>query len=206
LQWLDEQAPESVLFISFGSRTALSRDQTLQLRDGIEKSGCKFLWILKSNKVDKDDKEDVQSILGESFLERTRKQGVAIKGWVNQDRILAHPAIGGFISHCGWNSVTEAVRLGVPILAWPQHGDQKFNAAVVESTGLGLWAKDWGWGGEKLVAGDDIAAKISEMMLGKDLRARVKAVKEIARQAREIGGTSEGFLSLLVQELKLQEK
>ncbi|XP_073146553.1 UDP-glycosyltransferase 708G1-like [Henckelia pumila] len=205
LPWLDEQAPESVLFISFGSRSALSRDQILELRDGIEKSGFKFLWVLKANKVDKDDKEDAQTILGESFLERTKKQGMVIKGWVNQDQILAHPAIGGFISHCGWNSVTEAARLGVPVLAWPQHGDQRVNAAVVESAGLGLWAADWGWGGEKLVVGDDIAAKIGELMLGKDLRARAKEAKEIARKAREIGGTSDGFLRLLAEELKLQE-
>ncbi|XP_073309632.1 UDP-glycosyltransferase 708G1-like [Primulina huaijiensis] len=206
LPWLDEQAPESVLFVSFGSRMALPRNQILELRNGLEKSGCKFLWVLKTNKVDKDDKEEVQQVLGESFLDRTKKYGMVIKGWVNQDKILAHPAIGGFISHCGWNSVTEAARLGVPILAWPQHGDQKFNAAVVESAGLGLWVEDWGWGGEKLVAGDDIAVEISKLMLAKDLRARVKEVKNIARQAQEIGGTSEGFLRLLVEELKLQEK
>ncbi|KAI3452254.1 hypothetical protein Pfo_008919 [Paulownia fortunei] len=206
LPWLDEQAPESVVFISFGSRTALSKDQIRELGTGLEKSGCTFLWVLKASKVDKDDKEAVEEILGESFLARTKNKGMVIKGWVNQEQILAHPAIGGFVSHCGWNSVIEAARLGVPILAWPQHGDQRVNAEVVEKVGLGLWVRDWGWGGEKLVDKNEIADKIIELMLEKNLRARAKEVKEKARQAREINGTSEWLLQGLIDSLKSKEK
>ncbi|XP_075494297.1 UDP-glycosyltransferase 708G1-like [Primulina tabacum] len=205
LPWLDEQAPESVLFVSFGSRTALPRNQILELRNGLEKSGYKFLWVLKTNKVDKDDKEEVQQVLGESFLERTKKRGMVIKGWVKQDQILAHPAIGGFISHCGWNSVTEAARLGVPILAWPQNGDQKLNAEVIEKAGIGLWA-DWGWLGEVLVSGDDIAKKISEMMVDTKFRVRAKEVKEKVRQAREIGGDLDVLLRGLMDEFSVGAK
>ncbi|XP_073136962.1 UDP-glycosyltransferase 708G2-like [Henckelia pumila] len=206
LPWLDEQAPESVLYVSFGSRMALPMNQILELRDGLEKSGCKFLWVLKTNKVDKDDKEDVQTILGESFLERTKKQGVVIKGWVKQDQILAHPAIGGFLSHCGWNSVTEAARLGVPILAWPLNGDQKLNAEVVEKAGIGLWA-DWGWRGEVLVAGDDIAKKISELMTAAKVRVKANEVKAKVRLVRsESGGDLDVLLGSLIDQLKPQEK
>ncbi|XP_073146524.1 UDP-glycosyltransferase 708G1-like [Henckelia pumila] len=205
LPWLDEQAPESVLFVSFGSRTALPIGQILELRDGLEKSGCKFLWVLKTNRVDKDDKEDVETILGESFLERTKEQGLVVKGWVNQDQILAHPAIGGFLSHCGWNSVTEAARLGVPILAWPLFGDQKLNAKVVEKAGIGLWA-DWGWCGDVLVAGDDIAKKISELTTNEKIRVRAKEVKEKIGQARESGGDLDVLLGGLIDQLKPTEK
>ncbi|KAG8384652.1 hypothetical protein BUALT_Bualt04G0140200 [Buddleja alternifolia] len=204
LPWLDEQTPESVIFISFGSRTALSKDQIRELGTGLEKSGCKFLWVLKTSKVDKDDKDDRDEILGESFLERTKEQGLVVKGWVNQEQILAHPAIGGFVSHCGWNSVIEAARLGVPILAWPQHGDQKVNAEVVEKAGLGLLVGDWGWGGEKLVDKNEIADKIKELMLGKNT-TRAKEVKEKARHAREINGTSEGLLRGLIDSFQSKE-
>ncbi|XP_073142462.1 UDP-glycosyltransferase 708G1-like [Henckelia pumila] len=202
LPWLDEQAPGSVLFVSFGSRMALPIDQILELSDGLEKSGCKFLWVLKTNKVDKDDKEEVQTILGESFLERTKEQGLVVKGWVNQDQILAHPAIGGFLSHCGWNSVTEATRLGVPILAWPLNGDQKLNAEVVQKAGIGLWA-DWGWRGEMLVAGDDIARKISALMTNEKIRVKSKEVKEKVAHAREIG---EGDFDVLLRGLTAEFK
>ncbi|KAK4393158.1 UDP-glycosyltransferase 13 [Sesamum angolense] len=206
LPWLDEQAPESVVFISFGSRTALSKDQIRELTTGLEKSGCTFLWVVKASKVDKDDKEGVEDIVGESFLGRTKKKGIVIKGWVNQEQILAHPAIGGFVSHCGWNSVIEAARLGVPILAWPQNGDQRINAEVVEKVGFGLWVRDWGWMGEKLVDGNHIADSITELMLSQNLRARAKEVKEKARQAREINGSSERFLQGLIDSFKSKEE
>ncbi|KAK4490726.1 hypothetical protein RD792_001428 [Penstemon davidsonii] len=206
LPWLDQQEPESVLFVSFGSRTALSKDQIRELGNGLVRSGCKFLWVLKGSKVDKDDKEEVEDILGETFLGRIKNNGIVIKGWVNQDKILAHKSIGGFISHCGWNSVMEAARLGVPILAWPQHGDQRVNAEVVEKAGLGVWVREWGWGGAKMVDENEIAEKINELMLGKDLRSRVQEVKEKARQARERNGTSELLLQDLIEALKINEE
>ena len=62
---------------------------------------------------------------------------------------MAHRAIGGFINQAGWDSVTEVAREGVPMLEWPQHGDHKMNAEVVENAGVGIWVKDWGGGGER---------------------------------------------------------
>lgn len=204
LPWLDNQPAKSVLFISFGSRTALSKDQLRELGTGLEKAGRRFLWILKGSEVDKQDKEEIEDILGESFLERTKKKGLVIKGWVNQDQILAHPAIGGFLSHCGWNSVMEAARLGVPILAWPQHGDQRVNAQVVENAGLGLWARDWFW--EKmLVKGEEIAEKIRKIMQGENL-VKASEVGEKARQAYGIGGSSEKVIQGTIEALKMKKK
>lgn len=203
LPWLDDQPAKSVLFISFGSRTALSKDQLRELGTGLEIGGCRFLWILKGSEVDNQDKEEIEDILCESFLERTKNKGLVIKGWVNQDQILAHPAIGGFLSHCGWNSVMEAARLGVPILAWPQHGDQRVNAQVVENAGLGLWARDC-FGEKMLVKGKEIAEKIREIMRGENLVKGLKAseVGEKARQAHGIGGSSEQVIQGIIETLK----
>ncbi|KAK4346450.1 hypothetical protein RND71_032789 [Anisodus tanguticus] len=75
--------------------------------------------------------------ISKSKRELKRRQGMVVKEWVNQEEILAHPAIGGFFSHCGWNSVMEAAQRGVPMLAWTLNGDQRFNAEVVEKAGLG---------------------------------------------------------------------
>ncbi|KAM1076175.1 hypothetical protein ACFX19_024137 [Malus domestica] len=116
----------------------MSNEQIKELSDGLERSGYRFLWVLKTSKVDKDDKEDLKDLLGEPFLDRTKGRGVVVKGWVNQQDILEHVAVGGFVNHCGWNSVMETARKGVPVLAWPQHGDQSVNAEVVEKAGLGI--------------------------------------------------------------------
>nr|QLF98861.1 2-hydroxyflavanone C-glycosyltransferase [Scutellaria baicalensis] len=198
LPWLDEQPPESVLFVSFGSRTALSKEQIRELGAALEKSGCRFLWVLKGGKVDKEDKEEVEDMLGASFVERTKKKGLIVKGWVKQEQILAHPAIGGFVSHCGWNSVIEAARLGVPVLAWPQHGDQSVNAGVVEKAGLGLWVREWGWGQTKLIGREEIAEKMIEVMQDEKLRVSAGEVRAKAKETREVDGDSEALLQRLI--------
>ncbi|TQD79755.1 hypothetical protein C1H46_034679 [Malus baccata] len=83
LSLLDSQPGESVVYVSFGSRTAMSNEQIKELSDGLERSGYRFLWVLKTSKVDKDDKEDLKDLLGEPFLDRTKGRGVVVKGWVN---------------------------------------------------------------------------------------------------------------------------
>ncbi|KAK3001231.1 hypothetical protein RJ639_020358 [Escallonia herrerae] len=191
IPWLDDQPAESVVYVSFGSRTTMSKDQVRELGKGLKRSGHRFLWVLKASKVDKDDKEGVEELLGHSFLEETKNEGIVVKEWVQQEEILAHPAIGGFISHCGWNSVMEAAQTGVPVLAWPQHGDQKVNAEVVEKAELGIWARHWGWGGQKLVKGEEVAEKIVELMGDHILRANAKKVGQEARKATKVGGSSD---------------
>lgn len=139
-------------------------------------------------------------MLEESFLERTKNKGIVVKGWVSQQNILEHPAIGGFLSHCGWNSVMEAASKGIPVLAWPQHGDQNVNAEVVEKAGLGIWERKWGWGLVGLVSGEVIGKKIVELMEDEKLRGLAKKVGENARKATGVGGSSE---KILVQVLEL---
>ncbi|CAN6708539.1 unnamed protein product [Malus baccata var. baccata] len=98
LSWLDSQPAETVVYVSFGSRTAMSNEQIKELSDGLERSGYRFLWVLKTSKVDKEDKEDLKNLLGEPFLDRTKSRGVVVKGWVSQQDILEHAAVGGW----GW--------------------------------------------------------------------------------------------------------
>ncbi|KAM3760081.1 hypothetical protein ACB098_01G167600 [Castanea mollissima] len=203
LPWLDNQPEESVVYVSFGSRTAMSKDQIRELADGLERNGCRFLWVIKSSKVDKEDNQELEDLLGSSFLERTQNKGIVVKGWVNQQEILAHPATGGFINHCGWNSVMEAASRGVPLLAWPQHGDQRVNAEVVENAGLGIWARDWGWGVERLVKGEEIERKIGELMKSEKLRDRARKVGEEARKARGTDGSSDKVLMGVIEVLNL---
>ncbi|XP_010057362.1 UDP-glycosyltransferase 13 [Eucalyptus grandis] len=199
--WLENQPALSVVYISFGNRTAMSRDQIKELEKGLENTGWRFFWVLKTSKVDKDEQEDAKHFLNHSFLEKIKDKGLIIKGWVDQLEILRHPAIGGFLSHCGWNSVMEAALEGVPILAWPQHGDQRLNAQVMEDAGLGLWERNWDWGPNVIVKGEEIEKKIVELMTDEKLRVRVKEVREEARKAIGRGGSSDKVIREVVNSL-----
>ncbi|KAK3431353.1 hypothetical protein EUGRSUZ_E03231 [Eucalyptus grandis] len=201
--WLENQPSQSVVYISFGSRTAISQDQVQELERGLEKAGRRFCWNLKTSIVDKDDQEDVKDILSNLFLERTKNKGMIIRGWTDQQEILDHPAIGGFVSHCGWNSVMEAAWQGVPMLAWPQNGDQRLNAKVVEDAGLGLWERNWDWGVGGVVKGDEIERKIVELMTDEKLRERAKKVREEARKAVGSGGSSNRVIKDVINSLIL---
>ncbi|KAL6598255.1 hypothetical protein ACP70R_046420 [Stipagrostis hirtigluma subsp. patula] len=129
LRWLDEQPDGSVLYVCFGSGGTLSAAQTAELAVGLEASGQRFLWAAKLPS-DKDraasffgggdgDDDSPTNYLPEGFVERTRGTGLVVPAWAPQVEILSHRAVGGFLSHCGWNSTLEAASAGVPMLAWP---------------------------------------------------------------------------------------
>nr|BCU79959.1 norathyriol 4-C-glycosyltransferase [Hypericum perforatum] len=195
--WLDNQPHESVVFVNFGSRTPMSSDQIREMGKGLERSGSRFLWVLKTTIIDKDEDRQ-EDVLGVSFLDRTKEKGLVLRKWVNQQEVLSHPSIGLFVSHCGWSSSTEAALRGIPLLGWPQLGDHSVNAEVVEKAGLGKLARSWGFGLERLVDGEEIAAKIMEMMGDGKLRSSAKKVKEEAMKATEPGGSSHRTIMKIV--------
>ncbi|KAK6129292.1 hypothetical protein DH2020_037001 [Rehmannia glutinosa] len=184
LPWLSEQPAESVVYVNFGSREVMSTDQIRELRKGLEICRYNYLWAMK---------DDNGEFSGYSCLKGTRK-GEIIRGGVDQEKVLAHPAIGGYVNQCEWDSVIQAAWCGVPVLAWPQHGDQKMNAEIVEKVGLGIWMKEWGWGGETLVAGKEIGRLVAQIMGDLNIKKKAKIVREKAREACEIGGARKRFL------------
>ncbi|KAK9678170.1 hypothetical protein RND81_11G193000 [Saponaria officinalis] len=123
IQWLDGQPMSSVVFLSFGSRGTFDEEQVKEIANGLEKSGHRFLWALRKPPsprglgVSSDNKPFLET-LPEGFVDRTGGRGKII-GWASQVEVLAHPAVGGFISHCGWNSTLESLWFGVPIATWP---------------------------------------------------------------------------------------
>ncbi|KAL5759407.1 hypothetical protein ACOSQ2_018245 [Xanthoceras sorbifolium] len=203
LKWLDGQPEGSVVYVSFGSRTVLSREQMKELGNGLVSSGCRFLWVVKDNKVDKEDGESLEELLGNELMARIQDQGLVIKNWVDQDEILSHKGVGGFVAHGGWNSLAEAAWHGVRLLVWPQFGDQKMNAEAVERSGLGMWIKSWGWGEQVLVKGDEIGLRIKEMMGNHLLKLQAARIREEARKAVGAGGSCERTLNRLIREWKI---
>uniref|UniRef100_A0A0E0A8B0 Uncharacterized protein n=1 Tax=Oryza glumipatula TaxID=40148 RepID=A0A0E0A8B0_9ORYZ len=192
-----------VVYVAFGSRCAVSHEQIREIAAGLEASGSRFLWILKTTVVDRDDDAGIRDVLGDGFLERVRGRGVVTKAWVDQDAVLRDPAVGLFLSHSGWNSVIEAATAGVPLLAWPRGGDHRVAATVVASSGVGVWMEQWSWDGEEwLVSGEEIGGKVKEMMADAGVREKAAKVGEEVAKAVAVGGTSHTGILDFVAKLK----
>ncbi|KAK8717749.1 hypothetical protein V6N13_045006 [Hibiscus sabdariffa] len=135
----------SVVFLCFGSMGSFTADQVKEIAFALEQSGHRFLWSVRKTAKQVNgrlgnptDYENVAEVLPEGFLERTAGIGMVI-GWAPQVVVLAHPATGGFVSHCGWNSTLESIWFGVPMAAWPLYAEQQLNAlTMVRELGLAV--------------------------------------------------------------------
>ncbi|KAF7808996.1 UDP-glycosyltransferase 89A2-like [Senna tora] len=127
--WLDGCPDGSVVYVCFGSQKLLRREQMEALAIGLERSDTRFIWVVKVGTAQQT--QEGYGVVPEGFEDRVLGRGIVIKGWVPQVAILGHRAVGGFLSHCGWNSVLEAMVAGVMILGWPMEADQFVNAKLL---------------------------------------------------------------------------
>ncbi|KAD5960952.1 hypothetical protein E3N88_12425 [Mikania micrantha] len=210
LQWLHDQPKSSVLLLCFGSRGWFEPDQVRELAVAIERSGYRFIWSLR-RPPDGDQKGfpseyvDYNEVLPGGFLERTAGKGKVL-GWVPQAEVLADVATGGFVSHCGWNSVLESLWYGVPIATWPIYAEQQLGAfQMVKDLGLAVEISlDYNQmnKNQKLVSAEEIERGIRDVMDSDSaVRARVKKMKATARMALEEDGSSFASLSRLVDDI-----
>ncbi|RDY12992.1 UDP-glycosyltransferase 708D1, partial [Mucuna pruriens] len=158
--------------------------------------------IPRSSVVDREEEEGLEDVLGSELMDKVKEKGMVVKDYVEQMEILGHPAVGGFVSHGGWNSIIEAVWEGVPILSWPQGGDQKIASEAVRTSGVGIWPEEWGWGAQDVVKGKEIANRIKEMMTNESLRVKAGKMKEAARKATGVGGSCELIIKRQIEEWK----
>jgi hydroquinone glucosyltransferase len=198
-KWLDEQPRGSVLFVCFGSVGTQSSAQTDELAFGLEMSEQRFLWVLRcpNDKVASDSKfiansnVDPFDFLPNGFIERTKKRGLVVPYWAPQAQVLKHVSIGGFVSHCGWNSTLESLVNGVPLIAWPLYAEQKMNAALLsEKIKVAIRPKI---GENGLVERDEIASIVKRLMVGeeeKKIRYRMNELKDAASNALKENGPS----------------
>ncbi|CAK9135696.1 unnamed protein product [Ilex paraguariensis] len=139
LTWLDSQPPKSVIYVSFGSIAIMTRDQLLEFWFGLVNSGQRFLWVMRPDSIAGNDGE---SQIPTELEEATKARGYTVD-WAPQEEVLNHPAIGGFVTHSGWNSTIESIVAGVPMICWPYFADQMTNSRFVsEVWEIGLDMKD----------------------------------------------------------------
>ncbi|KAJ9129530.1 hypothetical protein P3X46_033794 [Hevea brasiliensis] len=208
MQWLDDQPPLSVVFLCFGSKGSFRENQVKEIACALEHSGYRFLWSIRrpappSFLASSSDYEDPQEVLPKGFLDRIIGIGKVI-GWAPQVAVLAHPAVGGFISHCGWNSILESIWFGVPIATWPMNAEQQFNAfeMVIELELAAEIKIDYRNNSEIIVNCDEIERGIRCLMEhDNEKRKKVKEMGEKSRRALMEGGSSYSSLGTLIKDV-----
>ncbi|KAG7620556.1 UDP-glucuronosyl/UDP-glucosyltransferase [Arabidopsis suecica] len=212
LRWLDEQPSKSVVFLCFGSLGGFTEEQTRETAVALDRSGQRFRWCLRhaspNIKTDRPrDYTNLEEVLPEGFLERTLDRGKVI-GWAPQVAVLEKPAIGGFVTHCGWNSILESLWFGVQMVTWPLYAEQKVNAfEMVEELGLAVEIRKYLKGdlfaGEmETVTAEDIERAIRRVMeQDSDVRNNVKEMAEKCHLALMDGGSSKAALEKFIQDV-----
>jgi len=204
LAWLDTQPERSVVFLCFGSKGAFSAAQLQEIARGLESSGNRFLWAVRSppEEGDRFPEPDLERLLPAGFLERTRGRGIVVKNWVPQAEVVRHEAVGAFVTHCGWNSALEAIMAGLPMICWPLYAEQGMNKVfMVEEMKIAVELQGY----EEVVSAEEVEAKVRLVMEteeGKALRERLAVAREKALEATKEGGSSEVAFAEFLRDLE----
>lgn len=192
MEWLDSKEKASTVYVSFGSETFLSEKEIEELAFGLEISNVNFIWVIRF--PGEAEKIKIEEVLPEGFVDRVKGRGIIVEGWAPQDKILGHSSTGGFVSHCGWSSVTESLSHGVPIIGLPMNFDQPLNCRMVAELGAGLEIEKDG----KLEFGrTEVARVIKEVVNGDS--AVMKTAKELSENIKM---NEAEVISVAVEEIK----
>ncbi|XP_011100060.1 7-deoxyloganetic acid glucosyltransferase-like [Sesamum indicum] len=191
MSWLDSQPPKSVLYVSFGSVTLLTRDELLEFWYGLVNSGHKFLWVMRPDSIVGDNKDNP---IPAELEEATKERGYLV-GWVPQNEVLAHPSVGAFFTHSGWNSTLEGIAAVMPMICWPYFADQTINSRFVsEVWKVGLDMKD---SCDRVIV-EKTVRDIMEVRRDEFLE-RALHMAELAKKSISEGGTSYTNLNRLIE-------
>nr|XP_023888370.1 UDP-glycosyltransferase 87A1-like [Quercus suber]POE66331.1 udp-glycosyltransferase 87a1 [Quercus suber] len=191
LNWLDCQTRSSVLYISMGSFLSISSAQMDEIAIGLHDSGVRFLWVAR------DETCRLSEVCGDMGL---------VVPWCDQLKVLSHSSIGGFWSHCGWNSTKEGMFYGIPFLTYPIGFDQIHNSKlIVEDWKIG-WRVKKDVGADNLVTGAEIAKLVTKFMdlesdEMKEIRSKASEVQHICQRAIVKGGSFESSINAFIKDL-----
>ncbi|KAL3521159.1 hypothetical protein ACH5RR_019308 [Cinchona calisaya] len=194
LTWLDSQPMKSVIYISFGSLTNLTNDEFMEFWQGIINSGQRFLWVIRPGSI--KGKELGHDEFLKELSKGTNEMGL-ILSWVRQEEVIKHPAIGGFLTHSGWNSTLESIIGGVPMICWPHYVDQLVTSRFVsEMWKIGLDMKD-------TCDRSIIEKMVRDVMERKyEFDESGEKLSKLAKESVVEGGSSHIDLERLVQDIK----
>uniref|UniRef100_A0ACD5VTP6 Uncharacterized protein n=1 Tax=Avena sativa TaxID=4498 RepID=A0ACD5VTP6_AVESA len=194
IEWLDAQPPRSVVLLAFGSLVKTGDEETTEIAEGLAGTERPFFWVLR---------DDNRALLSKDTLDGALTAATScgrgkVVAWCRQARVLAHGAVGCFVTHCGWNSTSEALAAGVPVVACPRWSDQSMNAKfLVDVYRVGVR-------GPTPVTRESLRLSIEEVMGGPEaagIGLRAASWKKRAREALADGGSTDNGVQAFVDQI-----
>ncbi|CAG7910511.1 unnamed protein product, partial [Brassica rapa] len=197
IEWLNMQKPTSVIYISLGSLALMEAKDMLEMAWGLSNSNQHFLWVIRPGSIPASEWTES---LPEEFTKLVSERGYIVK-WAPQMEVLKHPAVGGFWSHCGWNSTLESIGEGVPMICRPFTGDQKVNARYLEN----VWRIGVQLEGE--LEKEVVERAVKRLLVDEEgayMRKRAIELKEKLESSVRSGGSSCSSLDDFINSLKMK--
>lgn len=195
-QWLNTKPQGSVLYVSFGSYAHVRKRDLVEIANGLSLSNVNFVWVLRPDIVSSDDVDP----LPVGFRQEVGDRAMIIP-WCCQIEVLAHPAVGGFLTHCGWNSILESIWCRVPLLCFPLLTDQFTNRKLVVDD----WTIGINLSNQRSVTKKEVSENINHLMCGKSGNSCRKAVQEVRmtmENASKPNGSSNRNMDQFIKDLK----
>lgn len=188
LEWLNSKKPSSVVYVNFGSITVMTSEQLVEFAWGLANSQKAFLWIIRPDLVVGD-----AAIVPPEFVSETKDRGL-MPSWCPQEQVLGHRAIGGFLTHCGWNSTIESISCGVPVICWPFFAEQQTNCRYC--------CREWGIGMEiENVERGNIERLVRKLMDGEKGKEMKKRAMEWKKSAEDSIASSQLNLDKMIEQV-----
>jgi len=198
IDWLNNKPNSSVIYIAFGSIVVLTQKEVDNIANALRNSKKSFLWVIKPTlKGSENDATEFPK----GFLEETKGRGLVVT-WCNQEKVLSHPSVGCFLSHCGWSSMVESVTAGVPVIGYPYWLDQPTIAKIIVKqfdNGVIL-----NYEVNEVPSVEEIERCIKEVMEGqeaKEIKKRAMDLKVSVKKALEEGGSSDKSIDQFINDV-----
>ncbi|CBI23868.3 unnamed protein product, partial [Vitis vinifera] len=131
--------------------------------------------------------------------------GNVFPAWMfDKETVLAHSAVGGFVSHCGWNSLLESIWYGVPVATWPIYAEQQINAfQMVKDLELAVEINiDYNKDRDHIVSAHEIENGLRNLIkTNSEVRQKKKEMQKISRKVMIDGGSSHFSLGHFIEDM-----